>query len=68
MAVHLSIYDSSKLVVDNVLLPFFLLLLLIFFYLMLNFQEELSGSGTVVIRSPRGYQASTQFHNESSPV
>lgn len=67
MAVHLSIYDSSKLVVDTVLLPFFLLLL-IFFYLMLNFQEELSGSGTVVIRSPRGYQASTQFHNESSPV
>ncbi|TYK27967.1 germinal center kinase 1 isoform X1 [Cucumis melo var. makuwa] len=31
--------------------------------------EELSvsGSGTVVIRSPRGSQASTQFHNESSP-
>lgn len=37
---------------------------------MLNFQEELSvsGSGTVVIRSPRGSQASTQFHSESSPV
>lgn len=31
--------------------------------------EELSvsGSGTVVIRSPRGSQASTQFHSESSP-
>ncbi|XP_038897626.1 germinal center kinase 1 isoform X1 [Benincasa hispida] len=31
--------------------------------------EELSvsGSGTVVIRSPRRSQASTQFHNESSP-
>ncbi|KAG6591945.1 Serine/threonine-protein kinase svkA, partial [Cucurbita argyrosperma subsp. sororia] len=31
--------------------------------------EELSvsGSGTIVVRSPRGPQASTQFHNESNP-